>query len=408
MSEQISSEQGSSEQGSSEQISSEQISERHASNLELFLDLVFVFSVTQVTSFVSSNLTREGVAKGMLLAFLVWWQWTGFTWAGTAVDLQSNRRARIVVLTMVPAMLVMAITVPRSLSDQSRWFASSYLVVQLLVLVIQALDAVKSEQTKRAYLRYAPLAAIAPTLLFVGSFFDGTARLVTWIAVALGMILSALRATEQEGSTWAIDATHFAERHALFIIITLGEVVVAIGATAASVAESRAFDESLLAAVVASVAVACVLWWAYFGFIPAVIELTLRESHDGTRGAIARDVGSFGHFPLVFGLILYAVVAKHVIAHPDEHLAVADRWVLVVAMVLFIGGQLLIQFRVVGRLSPERFAALAVIAVLAGLGGGLRGWVVVGLVAMTLAAMSVITARRFRASDLAALVHHSV
>lgn len=382
--------------------------ERHASNLELFLDLVFVFSVTQVTGFVASNLSVAGVGKGMLLCFLVWWQWTGFTWAGTAVDLQSSSRARVVVLMMVPAMLVMAITVPRSLSDQGRWFASAYLVVQLLVLVFQALEARKTEPTKQAFLRYAPLAAIAPTLLFVGGFFSGNTRLGIWIAVAIGMIISALSATSRDSGSWAMDATHFAERHALFMIITLGEVLVAIGATSAAVVEEQRLDASLLSAVIATTAVACVLWWAYFGFVPAVIELTLREASPSEQGSMARDVGSFGHFPLVFGLILYAVVAKHVIAHADERLTVADRWLLVAAMMLFIGGQLLIQFRVVRRLAPERFVAIAAIALLALLGGTLRGPVVIALLALTLVAMSVLTARRFRESELAALVHHSV
>ncbi len=63
---------------------------RHATNLELFLDLVFVFAVTQVTAFVSHDLTVSGVAKGLLLAWLAWWQWTAFTWAGTAVDLEGS------------------------------------------------------------------------------------------------------------------------------------------------------------------------------------------------------------------------------------------------------------------------------------------------------------------------------
>ena len=35
---------------------------RHASNLELFLDLAFVFSVTQVTGFVAADTTIAGVA----------------------------------------------------------------------------------------------------------------------------------------------------------------------------------------------------------------------------------------------------------------------------------------------------------------------------------------------------------
>lgn len=34
--------------------------ERHATNLELFVDLVFVFAVTQIASLVSHDLTMRG------------------------------------------------------------------------------------------------------------------------------------------------------------------------------------------------------------------------------------------------------------------------------------------------------------------------------------------------------------
>ena len=62
--------------------------QRHATNLELFLDLVFVFAVTQIASLVSHDLTVAGSARGVLIAWLVWWQWSQFTWAGSAVDLK--------------------------------------------------------------------------------------------------------------------------------------------------------------------------------------------------------------------------------------------------------------------------------------------------------------------------------
>lgn len=383
-------------------------SNRHASNLELFLDLVFVFSVTQVTSFVADNLSAAGVGKGVLVGFLVWWQWTAFTWAGTAIDLQSDIRARILVLAMVPAMLVMAISVPRALSGQGVWFASAYCVVQLFVLSLQGLEARGDEHNRRAFLRYAPLAAIAPSLLLVGSFLHGRARLAVWVVVALVMVGSALLAAATSEGEWAIDPTHFAERHALFVIITLGEVVVAIGATTAAVSEKSGLDFPILSAVVASAAVACVLWWAYFGFVPAVIELKLDEAIPSERGRIARDVGSFGHFPLVFGLILYAVVAKHLIKHADEHLAVADRWALFGAVTSFVGGQLAIQYRLVRRFAPERLLALVAVAALAGVSGLLPAALVVGLVAVVLAAMAVVTARRFHETELAQLVNHSL
>lgn len=381
---------------------------RHASNLELFLDLVFVFSVTQVTSFIGGDLTVAGVGKGALLGFLVWWQWTAFTWAGTAIDLQSEARARVLVLCMVPAMLIMAVSVPEALHDQSVWFAGSYVIVQLLVLALQGLRAWRSEDTRKAFLRYAPLAAVAPVLLLVGGFFSGGVRVAVWTLVVLVMVTSAIFAASSPDGGWAIDATHFAERHALFVIITLGEVVVAIGTTAAAASSGHGLDIRTLGAVIVAVAVTCVLWWSYFGFVPAVIEVMLERATPAERGAVARDVGSFGHFPLVFGLILYAVVAKHLIAHPNGHLEVADRWALLAAVASFVGGQLAIQFRLVRHLARARLIAVPVVAALAALAAVLPAWTVVGLVAVVMAVVSGVTARGFRSSELATIAKHSV
>ena len=134
---------------------------RHATNLELFLDLVFVFAVTQVTSFVAHDPTLAGAAKGLLLAWLAWWQWTAFTWAGTAVDLEGDAMKRVMVLCMIPAVLVMAITLPQALTTQGLWFAGAYWLVQVWVLALQGVDALKEPGTRSAFLAYAPAAVIA-------------------------------------------------------------------------------------------------------------------------------------------------------------------------------------------------------------------------------------------------------
>src|SRR5215210_3961432 len=85
---------------------------RHATNLELFLDLVFVFAVTQIASLVRHDLTLAGTGHGVLIAWLVWWQWSQFTWAGSATDLQNRTSTRILVLCTIPATLTMAVSVP--------------------------------------------------------------------------------------------------------------------------------------------------------------------------------------------------------------------------------------------------------------------------------------------------------
>ena len=48
--------------------------ERHASNLGLFLDLVFVFAITQIATLISHHPDAAGTGKGVLVALLVWWQ----------------------------------------------------------------------------------------------------------------------------------------------------------------------------------------------------------------------------------------------------------------------------------------------------------------------------------------------
>jgi len=362
--------------------------ERHATNLELFLDLVFVFAVTQVATLISHHPTFTGTAQGLLMAWLVWWQWSQFTWAGSAIDLQRVARTRVLVLCIIPVTLVMTISIPDAFHTTGLWFGVAYVGVQLIVLAMQGSVAMATPATRAAFLLYAGSATIAPCVVLAGAFAHGNARIVVWVVAAGINVIGALRAA---GGEWAINPVHFAERHSLFVIISLGEVLVAAGASASGIG----LDRDTAVALIAAVAVACVLWWTYFAFIPEVTEHRLREATGVARGVLARDLFTFGHFPIAFGLILYAVVVKHLVTHPVGHLSTDDRWLLACFAAFFLGGLLVIQFRVVRRLAPERVAAIAVIAGLGALGGQLPGRVVVALVAVALAVMQAITWRRF-------------
>ncbi len=371
---------------------------RHASNLELFLDLVFVFAVTQITSLVAADVSVGGVAKAALLGFLVWWQWTAFTWAGTAIDIQADGRALALVLCMVPAMLVMAIAASRAFAGQGVWFAGSYLIVQLFVLFLHGVAARSDRTQRRSWLRYAPLAAAAPSIVVLGSLGHGQTRVAGWCVGAAVMVASALFAADGVSDSVTIDPVHFGERHALFVIISLGELLVAIGATASSAPGLR--TGSVLA-IIATAMLACALWWSYFGFVPAAVEYALHKALPPERARLGRDVGSFFHFPLVFGIMLFAVAAKHLVRHPTGHLSGPDRLLMFAAAVSFVGGQLLIQFRVVARLAPERIVAVVAVGILAVLAGLVSATLIVALVAVVLAATSTITWRRFRSSEFA-------
>jgi low temperature requirement protein LtrA len=362
--------------------------ERHATNLELFLDLVFVFAITQIASLIANEPTGNGVAKGLLIACLVWWQWSQFTWAGSAIDLQGNALTRVLVLSIIPFALMMTVSIPRAFGRNGMWFAATYMGVQLLVLAVQGNVAVRQAATRPAFVRYASFAVVAPVLVLIGGFAHGNARIVIWVIAAIVNAVGGLLGAG--AGEWAIDPVHFAERHALFIIISLGEVLVSVGATATGKNLTAARATAMLVAV----AGACVLWWTYFAFIPRVAEHALRQATGATRGALARDLFTFGHFPLVFGLVLYALVSKHIVLHPLGKLGAHDRWMLAASAVSFIGGLSLIQLRVRRRVAPERIAAMIMICLICWGGRYARSLILVSLVIVIYAVMQAITWHR--------------
>ena len=54
--------------------------------VELFFDLVFVFSVTQVVGILHHEFHGTVVVQSILVFWLIWWAWTQFTWTLNAAD----------------------------------------------------------------------------------------------------------------------------------------------------------------------------------------------------------------------------------------------------------------------------------------------------------------------------------
>ena len=56
------------------------------------------------------------------------------------------------------------------------------------------------------------------------------------------------------------------------------------------------------------------------------------------RGRFARDVYSLGHFPIIGGVIGFAVAIEEAVQHPSEHLETAAALALTIGTALFVGG----------------------------------------------------------------------
>ena len=385
----------------------EAMEERHASNLELFVDLVFVFAITQVTSLIAHELTWAGVGRGMLIAWLVWWLWSQYVWAGTVLDLERSGHARrIAVLGSIPPALLMAIGIPSAYGSTGMLFAVAYLTAQAWMIAIQGQAAWSDEPQRAAWLRFAPLAMISPVVVAIGANFEGDARTWWWITAALVGVAGALnsaRRRDDETSAWSINPSHFAERHSLFMIISLGEVLVAIGAKVTDKLSSEDLTAELVVTVVVCVFLAAALWWVYFAFVPRACEAYLSRLQGNDRARYARDAYTFTHFAIVLGVVFYAVVAKHVVVHPGEPLDQADRWMLAASVLLFTGGLIVVKVRTTRGIAPERVAVIAVGCGAAFSGDSIDAIAAIAVIGVTMIGAQIISGRRFERSSLGRL-----
>ena len=162
--------------------------------------------------------------------------------------------------------------------------------------------------------------------------------------------------TSREGNWRIHSAPHWTERHGLFIILATGESVVAIGVGAAG----QPISAPLLAAAVLGVAAAVCLWWLYFDVVSRAAEHRLRDARGQARVRMAIEAYTYGHFPIVAGIIVGAVGVEGVLAHAGdgEPLGFFYAATLYGGIALYLAGHLLFEQRVHATLGVPRLVAI--------------------------------------------------
>jgi low temperature requirement protein LtrA len=323
--------------------------ERKTSYLELFFDLVFVFAITQVTSLILEDTSAAGFVRSALVLALVWWAWSAYAWMTNAIDVE-NVVTRTIVMAAMAAAFFMALAVPDAYQDEGAWFAVAYFTDRILQTTLFSWGVRHDPVELRATFRLAPWFLTAAFVALAGGFVDGEARAWVWAASLAIDVVGTLTVAR---ANWRVAPAHFAERFALIVIIALGESIVAIGIATSDLERNLAFAVSVIVAFVGVAA----LWWAYFDFVATAAERALRRAGPESRGPLARDVFTFFHYPMVLGIIFYAVAAKKTLEQPTDPLSRAGRWALGLGIAVFLSGFVLARFRVLRRIAWERIAA---------------------------------------------------
>jgi low temperature requirement protein LtrA len=367
--------------------------ERRTSPIELLWDLVFVFAITQVTALLSHDLTWPGFGRSMLVLALVWWAWSAFVWAANAADDDSAVLRAVLLLGML-LIFIAGLALPHAFGDESTLFAVTYAAVRFLHLGLYAQASRQGNASWTAISGFAVTVAIGMALLVAGSFAEGNVRIVLWVlAAAIDYAGPAWLTRERLAGLQYVAVAHFAERYGLFVIICLGESIVAIGVGASGLA----LDAALVGAITLGLLITIALWWIYFDRFAAAAEEKLRD-HDEPVLAAA-DAYSYLHLPLVAGIIVFAVGAKVLIHDSGEPLADPARLALCGGVALYLVAHAAFQLRIAGERAWTKLAtAVAVLGVYAAT-SDLAGWAVAAAISLLLAALCAVEARSAAADD---------
>jgi low temperature requirement protein LtrA len=347
--------------------------EARVTPIELFFDLVFVFSLTQVTALMAADLTVHGLVRGLLLLALLWWCWVAYAWLGNVVRADEGI-GRVAMFGAMAAMFVLAVTVPEAFDDIPGGLsgpvvvAVAYLVVRLLHLAIfwLAAGADGDSGLRRQLIRFAPSVLGSTALLLVASQLEGTAQTVTWAAVLVVDYVGTMLAG---ASGWRLrSAAHFAERHGLIVIIALGESIVAIGAGIAS----EPISWPIIVASTLGLTVAASLWWAYFDVLAIVAERALHRAEGEARARLARDAYSYLHLPMIAGIVLGALGLKKVLEYVSdtshheltEALAPVPLCAMYGGVALYLLAHVAFRFRIWHHVFAQRVVAAALVVAL--------------------------------------------
>ena len=312
--------------------------------MELFFDLVFVFAVTQLSHFLLEHHSLLGALQTLAMFLAVWWAWIYTAWATNWLDPQ-RAPVRIALFIVMLLSLVMSSAIPGAFGPYGLHFALAYIAIQIGRTAYTAWARGEWETGATNNLTRATyyFIAAAPLWIIGGLEQDPQLRVIWWLAALVieysgpQLFFAVPGMGKSTAEDWDISGAHMAERAGLFIIISLGEGILVTGATFAELEPSTEAVLAFLSAFVASVA----MWWIYFDIgARRGSEMIDQKEH---AGVVGREAYTYGHIPIVAGIIALAVADEQVLMHPTGHVEPFYIACLIGGAFLFIGGNMVFK-----------------------------------------------------------------
>jgi low temperature requirement protein LtrA len=348
--------------------------EQRTTAVELFFDLVYAFALTQLAQLVlDGHLSLRSLAQAAFLLLVVWWAWIYTTWWVNWFD-PASVKVRLVVAFVAMGSLLVSTAIPDAFGVDAWLFAGSYVVMQVGRNCSALLLLPAGHRLRPVFERILAWSLLCAVLWLGGAAAHGTARAALWgIALVLDLAAPALgyrtpRLGRSQTVDWDVDGGHFAERFQSFVIIALGETIVATGATGSR----HGMTTVTVLAVAISFVTIVALWWLYFSEMADGSRRALAESDD--PGGLARDAYTYLHLPIIAGVIMVAIGDDLLVGDPSARLSLAGAVITVGGPALYLLGETSVRLRMIGSVSRKRLTtvvALALVGALAAFAGAL-------------------------------------
>jgi low temperature requirement protein LtrA len=321
--------------------------------LELFFDLVFVFTITQLTAVLYHAPTWRSVAQVVLMLGVIFWMYGGYAWMTNAVAADTTAR-RLLLLGGMAGYFVLALAIPDAFSGSGLAFGLAY----LLIVVVHATFFMRaaSATVVKAIVSLAPWNLTSALLVLVGGAIGGAAQYALW---ALAFAFEWMTPIIRRVSGFRIAPAHFVERHGLVVIVAIGESVIAIGIGASHLP----IDGKLAVVAALGLALSACLWWLYFGGDDERAERALAAMPPVRRAHGALYGFGYWHLPMLLGIVLIAAAERQAFAHPLSATGWSRSATLACGVALFLAGDVLFRRELaIGRAHPRAGSAVLSLA----------------------------------------------
>lgn len=236
---------------------------RKVSWLELFYDLFFVVTISQLAHTLVGDISTEKILNYLFMFLPVWWIWIGTTYYLERFETEGLENRIFLFLLLLP-ITGMAVSIHDGLGATSFGLGLSYLSGRTIITFLWLRGAIHDKQFRATGIKYTIGFSLSLILFAISLFVEPPLRFALWGAAFVIDLTTPWFTLKDQAKLPRLSTSRLPERFGLLILIVLGESAVGV---VNGLAENHNIEYKVLLAALLALGVSFGFWWTYFDFI---------------------------------------------------------------------------------------------------------------------------------------------